>query len=58
MPSKARRWPVVKTINIRLEPDMAKYVHAERVKHGMTATAWLLALLRREMLRKKIVGTR
>ena len=56
MPPKPRSWPKVAHIALTLTGDVREFVHKERKAHGETAQAWVLALLRREMLRKKVLG--
>jgi len=56
MPPKPRSWPKVAHIALTLTGDVREFVHKERKAHGETAQAWVLALIRREMLRKKVLG--
>ena len=54
MPRKPRTWPRVRNIALTLPEDLQNFVHAERVERGETASAWVLALIRREMLRAQL----
>jgi hypothetical protein len=56
VPSKAEKrvFKRVRHVYVVLEEDLAQFVHSERRKAGMTARAWVTAMLREKMLRERL----
>jgi hypothetical protein len=56
VPSKAEKrvFKRVRHVYVVLEEDLAQFVQVERRKVGMTARAWVTAMLREKMLRERL----